>query len=949
MKIDVYVLTTFAILVVYIAATVISKETNINNYTIMRLRSGYETDNIKLGNIDTCGNCVMCTRGGVDTSLDYCNKVTGETFNVYDVFNCSSQRIIYLVTCKHTACDAQYVGRTISQMRKRYGGHRSGLRTKNEPKHVLFHFTCVHKPSDMIIKPLVYVSEDEDINEVENFYILMLNTLYPYGLNDRLEKPQYLDAQATLNDNGCIFKLFEKPGCKTVRKGRGKGTNKLKIDDEFDVNIMYDKLEEAFSRGNLNNIRALVASCNVNRCNMLGKLCLEKKSSCKKSEVRFLDMIIDLCNHYRYRTLNFKEFYNKRKNSVKENNEFVPILLANKNIDNIGINYIFNKHKLLFPVNKLPKRYCNDDFKFSTCYKYQKPIRNKVLNYCNVVNDTDDSNVKCCCNDYLEYIDRSCGHVLTGNLRIISNRNLRNLLSKGTKYIEQLYYSKPKILNSVKRDIEDYINKIALKYSLNKKLFDIWKNKVLDNIKEVINNNNITFNGKVKSIVDSNKEFWDDFRMKFVLCPVDKAGNNVAIICKKYYIENIEKELNTTNTYNICNESESDIIQRHIEFCKSINIEISSEDEKLPILYMMPKFHKNPVGSRYIAASVNTSLKLLSKLLSPILKSILERMKSKVKYEFKFCDTSGYWVADNNFELRKNLENLNNMKAAHNINCFDFKTLYTNIPHLDLKNRICKLIEEMFELKSALYVNFWDSFRISWSKKSNGQYSFTCNNVKDMLNYLLDNIYVKFRGKIYKQVIGVPMGCDCAPFSANLYLFSYEYSYINDLNINKDDKRKFFKFCCRYIDDLCVTNGPDNFLEISKDIYPECLILEKTNSEDTRVTFLDMDICINNNQFNTKLYDKRKDFDFNVLSMPNMRSNIPERQTYGIFYSQLFRLCHVNSNLGNFVFSVKELIVKLLHQNFIKHKLLGYLNKFIKSNHPCTFKYWEKLELSMFL
>ena len=107
----------------------------------MRLRSGYETDNIKLGNIDTCGNCVMCTRGGVDTSLDYCNKVTGETFNVYDVFNCSSQRIIYLVTCKHTTCDAQYVGRTISQMRKRYGGHRSGLRTKNEPKHVLFHFT----------------------------------------------------------------------------------------------------------------------------------------------------------------------------------------------------------------------------------------------------------------------------------------------------------------------------------------------------------------------------------------------------------------------------------------------------------------------------------------------------------------------------------------------------------------------------------------------------------------------------------------------------------------------------------------------------------------------------------------------------------------------------------------------------------------------------------------
>ena len=255
----------------------------------------------------------------------------------------------------------------------------------------------------------------------------------------------------------------------------------------------------------------------------------------------------------------------------------------------------------------------------------------------------------------------------------------------------------------------------------------------------------------------------------------------------------------------------------------------------------------------------------------------------------------------------------------------------------------------MFYLKGTMFVNLTESFRVSWSNRSNSKYTFTCDNVKDMLNYLLDNIYVKFRGKIFKQIIGVPMGCDCAPFLANLYLFSYEYDYIKSLNMVKNKNKTYFKYCSRYIDDLCVPNGVDNFLETSRDIYPDCLVLEKTNISDKRVTFLDLDISICNNKFDVKMYDKRKDFNFKVLSMPNMKSNIPERQTYGIFYSQLFRLCNANSNLDNFVGDVKALIAKLVHQNFNRRKLFKFLKKFITANHPCVFKYWESMYMAMFI
>jgi hypothetical protein len=51
--------------------------------------------------------------------------------------------------------------------------------------------------------------------------------------------------------------------------------------------------------------------------------------------------------------------------------------------------------------------------------------------------------------------------------------------------------------------------------------------------------------------------------------------------------------------------------------------------------------------------------------------------------------------------------------------------------------------------------------------------------VIDTMKWLIDNIYVTFGDKCFRQVIGIPMGTDCAPFLANLFLYSYEYEYTN--------------------------------------------------------------------------------------------------------------------------------------------------------------------------
>ena len=51
---------------------------------------------------------------------------------------------------------------------------------------------------------------------------------------------------------------------------------------------------------------------------------------------------------------------------------------------------------------------------------------------------------------------------------------------------------------------------------------------------------------------------------------------------------------------------------------------------------------------------------------------------------------------------------------------------------------------------------------------------WSCQNVCDALSYLLDNIYIKFGTKLYRQIVGIPMGTNCTPLVADLFLYCYE-------------------------------------------------------------------------------------------------------------------------------------------------------------------------------
>ena len=95
-------------------------------------------------------------------------------------------------------------------------------------------------------------------------------------------------------------------------------------------------------------------------------------------------------------------------------------------------------------------------------------------------------------------------------------------------------------------------------------------------------------------------------------------------------------------------------------------------------------------------------------------------------------------------------------------------------------------------------------------------------------------------------------------------------------------------------------------------IYPTELQLNRANSSDTEAPFLDFNLSVYNGTASTKIYDKRDDFDFDIVNFPFLDGDDPRRTSYGVYISQLFRFGRASSNLSDFNCRNKALTAKLL-------------------------------------
>ena len=190
----------------------------------------------------------------------------------------------------------------------------------------------------------------------------------------------------------------------------------------------------------------------------------------------------------------------------------------------------------------------------------------------------------------------------------------------------------------------------------------------------------------------------------------------------------------------------------------------------------------------------------------------------------------------------------------------------------------------------------------------------------------MDNVFFTFGEKVFRQIVGIPIGSDPAPFMANLFLYHYESNWIRNLKKNSIQRARMFRHTFRYIDDLLTINDNNDFSKSFIDIYPPELQLNLEHSGN-QVSFLDLQITNENGHLNTKLFDKRDDFPFSIVRLPFCSSNIPSNMFYASIGAEILRIGRVSSSSENFLFASKNVINRMKKQGANTFRLNKVLKK----------------------
>ena len=119
------------------------------------------------------------------------------------------------------------------------------------------------------------------------------------------------------------------------------------------------------------------------------------------------------------------------------------------------------------------------------------------------------------------------------------------------------------------------------------------------------------------------------------MVPADKAANNVVVVCRLHYINTLKQELYGTKPYEETSIDEKSVVYSHsneIHVPEKFAVDVKERQDRLPMMYWLPKLHKRPYKARFIANSSSCTTIELSKLLTSCLTAITAKV-------IKYCET----------------------------------------------------------------------------------------------------------------------------------------------------------------------------------------------------------------------------------------------------------------------------------------------------------------------
>ena len=210
---------------------------------------------------------------------------------------------------------------------------------------------------------------------------------------------------------------------------------------------------------------------------------------------------------------------------------------------------------------------------------------------------------------------------------------------------------------------------------------------------------------------------------------------------------------------------------------------MSEEDQNLANLHWTPKLHKTPYKHRFMAVSSKCMTKDLSCFLSKLLSTIKDRLVKDCNTKTSHNGVNNMWILKNSTSLLSSLHQLD-VRTATSVQTFDFSILYTSISHDLLKSRISNLVHNDFRKKygTVRYTHIKATRAKGYythDKNGGGHNMYTADNICKMIEFLIDNIFVQFGG--CHQVIGIPLGRNCASLLADLFLYLCENEFLDNM------------------------------------------------------------------------------------------------------------------------------------------------------------------------
>ena len=297
------------------------------------------------------------------------------------------------------------------------------------------------------------------------------------------------------------------------------------------------------------------------------------------------------------------------------------------------------------------------------------------------------------------------------------------------------------------------------------------------------------------------------------------------------------------------------------------------------------------------------STTILSKHITSALTAVKDHVIKYSETAFSNSNVNYFWSIKNSSEVIEKLR-LRNFQGSQ-VSSFDFSTLYTSLPHDLIKAKVLSLVNWCFNRESKTYLCTSAKAGFFSNKKYDSYKCWSCAELCEAFTFLMENIYVQFDGMVYQQIVGIPMGTNCAPLIADLFLYCYERDFMSDIQKSKrHDLIDMFNDTSRYLDDIFTIDNPE-FEKHIPDIRE--LQLNKANTSDKETSFLYLNIMV---------YDKRDDFKFEIINYPHLSSNIPTKQAYGVIISESLRHFRNSTNEGDAIEKIKTLVKKVIQKEY---------------------------------